>query len=301
MSLDFAGFESLQLEVGPVEIHVRTAGSGPALLLLHGYPESSLIWRNVAPSLAENFTVVATDLRGYGESSTPPDDALHETYSKRSMATDQAKVMELLGHHEFMVAGHDRGGRVAHRLALDFPTRITSVAVLDIVPTLHMFENVDREMAQSYFHWFFLNQGNGVPEQLINADPQAWIASRFSGRHLGQSAVEPSAISEYTNFFRDPAHVAASCADYRAAASIDLDHDRADRKSKRRITAPLLSMWGQGSYVGRNFDSVEIWKNYADQVTGIEAPSDHYIPEEAPSFTAEVLKQFFSSESPSEN
>lgn len=294
MSLAFAEFESLQLDVGPVQIHVRTAGSGPPLLLLHGYPESSLMWRDVAPSLAENFTVVATDLRGYGNSSTPPDDELHETYSKRSMAADQAKVMELLGHNQYMVAGHDRGGRVAHRLALDFPTRINRLAVLDIIPTLHMFENVDREMAQSYFHWFFLIQGNGVPEQLINADPQAWIASRFSGRLLGENPIDPDAITEYTNIFRDPAHVAATCADYRAAASIDLDHDRADRAAKHRITAPLLVMCGQSSYVGRNFDSVEVWKSFADQVIGIQAPSDHYIPEEAPSFTADVLSEFFS-------
>jgi haloacetate dehalogenase len=301
VSLEFAEFESLQLDVGPVQIHARTAGSGPPLLLLHGYPESSLMWRNVASRLAENFSVVATDLRGYGSSSTPPDDELHETYSKRSMATDQAKVMELLGHDQFMVAGHDRGGRVAHRLALDFPTRINRVAVLDIIPTLHMFENVNREMAQTYFHWFFLSQENGVPEKLINADPEAWIASRFSGRHLEHSAVETSAITEYTNVFRDPAHVAATCADYRAAASIDLDHDRADRTSKLRIAAPLLVMWGQSSYVGRNFDSIEIWKNYADHVTGIQAPSDHYIPEEAPSFTADVLSEFFSAESTREH
>jgi len=294
VSLAFAEFESLQLDVGPVQIHARTAGSGPPLLLLHGYPESSLMWRNVAPSLAENFTVVATDLRGYGNSSTPPDDELHETYSKRAMAADQAKVMELLGHDQFMVAGHDRGGRVAHRLALDFPTRIKRLAVLDIIPTLHMFENVDREMAQSYFHWFFLIQGNGVPEQLINADPQAWIASRFSGRLLGENPIDPETITEYTNTFRNPAHVAATCADYRAAASIDLDHDRADRSAKHRITAPLLVTWGQSSYVGRNFDSVQVWKNFADQVTGIQAPSDHYIPEEAPSFTVEVLSEFFS-------
>lgn len=296
MSLGFTDFESLQLDVGPVQIHARTAGNGPPLLLLHGYPESSLMWHKVAPRLAENFTVVATDLRGYGDSSTPPDDEHHETYSKRSMAMDQVKVMELLGHDQFMVAGHDRGGRVAHRLALDFPTRIQRAAVLDIIPTLHMFENVDREMAQTYFHWFFLSQGNGIPEKLINADPEAWIASRFSGRHLEHSAVDSSAIAEYTNIFRDPAHVAATCADYRAAASIDLDHDRADRTSKLRIAAPLLVMWGQSSYVGRNFDSVEIWRSYADHVTGIQAPSDHYIPEEAPDFTSEVLSEFFSAE-----
>jgi haloacetate dehalogenase len=252
------------------------------------------MWRDVAPSLAEKFTVVTTDLRGYGNSSTPPDDELHETYSKRAMAADQVKVMELLGHDQFMVAGHDRGGRVTHRLALDFPKRINRLAVLDIIPTLHMFENVDREMAQSYFHWFFLIQGNGVPEQLINADPQAWIASRFSGRLLGENPIDPDAITEYTNTFRNPAHVAATCADYRAAASIDLDHDRADRAAKNRITAPLLVMWGQSSYVGRNFDSVEVWERFADQVTGIQSPSDHYIPEEAPSFTAEVLSEFFS-------
>lgn len=288
-----AGFDDALLHVGEVSIRTRTAGDGPGLLLLHGYPESSIMWRHVAGELARDFSVVATDLRGYGSSSAPPDDAEHLTYSKRAMAVDQVAVMEALGHSTFAVAGHDRGGRVAHRLTLDYPTQVTRVAVLDIVPTLHMYENVDLAMAQTYFHWFFLTQPGDMPERLINANPEAWIAARFRGRHRGEAGIEEEAIAEYTAAFRDPARVAATCADYRAAATIDLMHDREDRTVGNRIEAPLLAMWGATSYVGRNFDVVRAWREFATSVTGVCLPSDHYLPEEAPELTTEALRDFF--------
>ena len=293
MTSGLAGFEDALLDVGDVSIRTRTAGNGPPLLLLHGYPESSYMWRHVAPELARDFSVVVTDLRGYGSSSAPPDDAEHQTYSKRAMAADQLAVMEALGHDTFAVAGHDRGGRVAHRLALDHPTRVTRVAVLDIVPTLHMYENVDLAMAQTYFHWFFLTQPGDMPERLINADPDAWIATRFRGRHRGEAGMDEEAIAEYTAAFRDPARVAATCADYRAAATIDLVHDREDRAAGRRIEAPLLAMWGATSYVGRNFDVVPVWREFAASVSGVSVPSDHYLPEEAPELTTRALREFF--------
>lgn len=293
MSLEYSDFDDLFIDVGEVVIRARTAGSGPPILLLHGYPESSLMWRHVAPALAADFTVVVTDLRGYGSSSAPADSDDHAIYGKRAMAEDQARVMTALGHNSFGVAGHDRGGRVAHRLALDHPARVQRICVLDIVPTLHMFENVDRAMAQSYFHWFFLTQPDGLPEALINADPDAWVTSRFRGRHSGSGELNPDVISEYADYFRDPERVAATCADYRAAASIDLIHDRTDRAAGRRVTSPLLAFWGEDSYVGRNFEVVDVWGNYADVVSGIEAPSDHFIPEELPALTASVLGDFF--------
>lgn len=293
MTLAFDDFDQRRVDVGDVTIHVRSAGDGPALLLLHGYPESSLMWRHVAPVLAERFTVVATDLRGYGLSSAPADDDVHATYSKRAMARDQIAVMDALGHDAFSVAGHDRGGRVAHRLVLDHPDRVQRIAVLDIVPTLHMFENVDRRMAETYFHWFFLSQPGGLPERLISADPGAWIASRFRGRASDGWQLEPDVMAAYTAHFEEADRVAATCADYRAAATIDLEHDHEDRALGRRIEAPLLAVWGASSFVGRSFDVVDVWSRYATDVRGVAAPGDHYVPEESPAFAASVLRDFF--------
>lgn len=292
MTLPFDEFDHLRVDVGDVVIHARVAGTGPALLLLHGYPESSYMWRHVAPALAESFTVVAADLRGYGESSAPADDQRHSVYSFRSMAADQVALMDALGHRSFLVVGHDRGGRVAHRMALDCPERVERVAVLDIVPTLHMYENVDRAMAETYFHWFFLSRSSDLPERLISADPESWIASRFRGRTSTGWQPEPSAFDQYVAAFRDPARVAATCADYRAAASIDLEHDRADRDTGRTVGCPLLAMWGEAGYVGRSFDVAEVWERYADDVVGVAVPSDHYLPEEAPLVTTRILASF---------
>ncbi len=276
---------------------VRTAvwrtGRGSPVLLLHGYPQCHLMWRHVVADLARDHEVVVTDLRGYGESSAPPDNAGHTVYSKREMAADQARVMRELGHDRFAVVGHDRGGRVAHRLALDFPAAVTSVAVVDIVPTLHMYEHVDRAMAETYFHWFLLSRPAPLPEDLIGAAPDAWIAGRFRGRHAGGLALEPEAIAAYTRYFRRASTIAASCADYRAAATTDLAHDRADRQAGRRITMPLLAVWGEQSYVGRHFDVSGIWRAAADDVAGRALPADHYVPEEAPGDLTAALREFW--------
>ena len=241
MSRPFADFDRVDVDIDGVNIHARVAGSGPPLLLLHGYPQSSYMWRHVAPLLTERFTIIASDLRGYGDSSAPQDDDAHATYSRRTMAADQVALMSSLGHERVAVAGHDRGGRVAHRMALDFPEHVERLAVLDIVPTLHMFENVDRAMAQTYFHWFFLSQADDLPERLITADPEGWIAIRFRSRTSGAWRQEQDALDEYTRVFRDPAHVAATCADYRAAASIDLEHDRHELFQVRIF----IVFWGQ--------------------------------------------------------
>ena len=286
------GFDERLVDVGDVRIRARCAGFGPPVLMLHGYPQTLVMWHRVAQVLAAGFTVVLADLRGNGGSSKPVSTDDHATYARRAMANDRVRLMERLGHQRFAVIGHDRGGRVAHRLALDHPERVAGVAVLDIVPTLHMFDNVDRAMAASYFHWFFLAQPGGLPERLIGADPDAWFASRFRGRHRGPAPFEPEALDEYRNSFRDPATIAATCADYRAAASIDLEHDRADRAAGRRITAPLLALWGQESHVGRNFAPGRVWELYADSVTATALDADHYLVEEAPAATSNELRRF---------
>ncbi|MFC3273900.1 alpha/beta hydrolase [Agromyces mediolanus] len=272
---------------GGVRIAATVRGDGPPLLLLHGYPQTRSMWRLVAPELAERFTVVASDLRGYGDSAKP----IGERYDKRAMAADQLGVMRSLGFDRFAVVGHDRGGRVGHRLALDAPEAVAALAVLDIVPTLHMFEHVDRAMATSYFHWFFLTQSGGLPEALIGADPRAWLESRFRGRARRQDVFPAEVMDEYGRCF-DADTIRASCADYRAAAGTDLEHDREDRADGRTIEAPLLALWGESSYVGRNFDVLTVWREFAAHVQGHAVEADHYLAEEAPAETAAALRAF---------
>jgi len=279
-----------------VEIEAEVRGSGPAVLLLHGYPESRRMWDEVAPALAVGRTVVAADLRGYGGSSKPApgpgrDD---ETYSKRAMAADQRQLMASLGFDRFDVIGHDRGARVGHRLALDHPQAVRSLAVLDVVPTLHMFEHVDRAMASTYFHWFFLALESELPAKLIEAAPSVWLRSRFEGRNVGGGMpISEQRLAAYERWFATPEAVAATCADYRAAATVDLDADRADRDAGRTIAAPLLALWGSDSYVGRSFDVVATWERCAaGPVEGASIHSDHYMAEERPAETAAVLARF---------
>lgn len=276
------------IDADGVPIHTAVAGDGPPILLLHGYPQTHVIWHHVAPKLAETHTVVLTDLRGYGDSGKPAPS--QDNYAKRAMARDQLLVMNELGFDTFGVAGHDRGGRVGHRLALDAPEAVTRLAVLDIVPTRHTFEHADKDFGLGYFHWFFLAAGNGIPEHLIGADPRFWITTRMNARHHGGARFDPAAIEEYVRCF-DHEAIAASCADYRAAAGIDLDHDRAD--AGRRVTAPLLALWGEHSFVGRNYDVPAVWREYACEVRGQALPCDHYLPEERPEEVAAALGEFF--------
>ncbi len=281
------GFTSVPTDVEGLTVHAVTAGEGPPVLLLHGYPQTHVMWHRVAPALAASRTVVLADLRGYGDSAKPADAG----YDKRAMADDLVGLMRALGHERFAVVGHDRGGRVAHRLALDHPQSVSALAVLDIVATLHMFEHVDLSMATSYFHWFFLTQGSGLPERLIGADPQAWLDSRFAGRHAGGRGLDAMALAEYARCF-DLDTIAASCADYRAAAGVDLEHDRADRAAGRVITAPTLALWGTASYVGRNFDVLASWAPFAPGTQGHGIHADHYLAEEAPEDVLAALRPF---------
>ena len=281
---------SMTMDCDGTEIAAEVRGSGPAVLLLHGYPETKAMWNDVAEELARDHTVVAADLRGYGDSAKPR--GAH--YAKRDMARDQVTLMRMLGHDRFAVVGHDRGGRVGHRMALDHPDTVTALAVLDIVPTLHMFENVDRAMATAYFHWFFLARGDGMPEALISADRETWLRSRFTGRRHDGDAL-PAAYGEYLRCF-DVDTVHASGADYRAAAGIDLEHDRADRESGRTLDIPVLALWGRHSYVGSNFDVLATWAPYAPRVTGAAIEADHYLAEEAPQPTASALRAFLTTE-----
>ncbi|MFE3200277.1 alpha/beta fold hydrolase [Embleya sp. NPDC059237] len=275
-----------------VWINALVGGDGPPILLLHGYPQTSAMWHRVAPELiAAGHTVVLADLRGYGDSDKPADTPSHTPYSKRVMAADQVELMQSLGFARFAVAGHDRGARVAHRMALDAPERVRCVAVLDVVPTLHMFDNVDRAMASTYFHWFFLALESDLPERLILADTDAWLRSRFAGRHAGGAPFDEAAMAEYARCF-DPDTVRASCADYRAAAGVDLVHDRRDRERGRVIEAPLLALWGTKSYVGRSFDVPGVWRSYARHVDAAPIEADHYLCEEAPIEVARALASF---------
>jgi haloacetate dehalogenase len=281
---------SVTVDCDGIAIAADIAGSGPPVLLLHGYPETKAMWRAVGARLTTEYTVVAADLRGYGASAKPDGDR----YSKREMAGDQLTLMRTLGFDRFAVVGHDRGGRVGHRLALDHPESVSALGVLDIVPTLHMFDNVDRAMATSYFHWFFLALADGTPERLISAAPQDWLRSRFRNRAIRSDAIDPEAYAEYERAF-DTATIAASCADYRAAATIDLDHDRIDRSADHVLRMPVLALWGAVSYVGRNFDVLDVWSRYAPGVIGAPITADHYLAEEAPEETAAALTDFLRS------
>ena len=272
-----------------VRIATTVLGDGPPLLLLHGYPQMRGMWHRVAPILADSFTVVAADLRGYGDSDAPVGDR----YSKREMAADQLAVMSGLGFGEFFVAGHDRGARVGHRMALDAPDRVRALAVIDIVPTLHMFDHVDRAMATSYFHWFFLALGGDLPADLIRAAPERWLRSRFEGRWSVRDPLTPESFARYLECFEREGVVDATCADYRAAATVDLEHDRVDASAGRRLGMPLLALWGSQGYVGRSFDVLEVWREYATHVAGGAIESDHYVPEEAPAEASAALLAFF--------
>jgi haloacetate dehalogenase len=286
-------FAYQRMDVEGLTVNYAISGSGPPLLLLHGYPQNHLMWRRVAPALARDHTVVLADLRGYGDSGKPAPDAAGLVYAKRSMARDQVGLMRQLGFPQFQLAGHDRGARVAHRLTLDHPGAVTRLAILDIVPTRHVLHNVTLAMATTYYHWFFLATGNGIPEQLIGADPGYWVRSLISPL-LGEGAsIDPEAMEDYIRCFRDPRTVAASCADYRSAVSIDLAHDDETFAAGQRIDCPLLALWGAQGFVGRGYQPLAVWQQYATDVRGQELPTGHFLPEEAPELVIEALRDFF--------
>lgn len=289
----FDGFELRMIETREATIRVRVGGSGRPLLLLHGNPQTHVMWHRIAPRLAENFTVVASDLRGYGESSKPESDASHAPYSKRAMARDQIEVMRLLGFERFFVAGHDRGGRCAYRMALDHPGRVLKLAVLDIVPTSEAFWRTDMAFAMGYYHWFFLAQPYDLPERLIGADPEYfWRRHTASGTGT-DDAFAPEAVEDYLRCFRDPRTIHAMCEDYRAGASIDISHDAEDRKQGRKISCPLLTLWGARGTLERWYDVLALWRDWASDVRGGALDCGHYLPEERPEETLAELSAFF--------
>ena len=287
----FDNFKAERIRANGVDIQVNWAGNGPPLLLLHGYPESHLMWHRVAPELTKDFTVVVPDLRGYGDSGKPPSAPDHLPYSKRVTAQDQAEVMTVLGFQEFFVAGHDRGGRVAHRLTLDHAARVKKLAVLDIAPTLKVFETVNQRVATSYFHWFFLIQPYDFPERMIGRDPRDYLLSRMTSWGSKQDAFPQEVLDEYLRCFSDPACIHATCEDYRAAASIDLEHDRADLHKK--VSCPLLVLWGGRGLVGAAYDPIAVWQERATDVRGHAIDCGHFIPEEQPQETIAALRKFF--------
>jgi haloacetate dehalogenase len=278
------------------DIHYRSGGNGPPMLLLHGHPQTSAMWHRVAPTLAQHFTLVLADLRGYGDSQRVAPDATHAAYSKRVMAQDMLALMQALGHARFAVCAHDRGARVAHRLALDHPPAVQRLMLLDIAPTLDMYERANDAFARAYWHWFFLIQPAPLPERLIEADPQAYLTDVIGRRHAGLSAFAPEALAEYRRCIRIPGSAASICEDYRASAAIDLEHDRADRAAGRGLTMPLRVLWGAQGVVGRCFDPLALWRDCAAQASGAALPCGHYIAEEAPEPLLAEMLAFFSPE-----
>jgi haloacetate dehalogenase len=290
----FPGLTRRRVKTAGAEINLVTGGSGPPLLLLHGYPQTQAMWRKVAPHLAHDFTLVIPDLRGYGDSSKPPAGEDCENYSKRALALDQIETMAALGFERFAVVGHDRGARVAHRLARDHGEQISRLALLDIVPTLYRFETINQKAATQSWHWFFLIQPGGLPERLLGAEPEFFLRHQFAGLLREPAKLEPDAFAEYLRCFCNPETIRATCADYRAAASIDLDHDRADRG--RKLTMPLLLLWGKRSSQGSGYDMLGVWREHAEQARGQAIDSGHFIPEEAPDQAYRALHEFFSGE-----
>ena len=287
----FEGFDQRKVETEGAAINLVVGGSGPPLLLLHGYPQSHVMWHKVAPRLATEFTVVAADLRGYGDSDKPPGDAEHFNYSKRAMAADQVQAMSALGYESFFLAGHDRGARVSHRLTKDHPERVLKLATLDIIPTRSMFQIVNKDMAINTYHWFFLSQPHDFPERVIGAGADYFIRHSFQRGPNWREVFTDEALEEYIRCSTDPATIHAICEDYRAGATIDLVHDEADFANK--ISCPHLALWSDRGYVGRTQDVLAVWGAYSTNVRGHSMPSGHYIAEELPEETYTALRSFF--------
>jgi haloacetate dehalogenase len=286
----FPGFRQSRINTGAAEINTLVGGQGPPLLLLHGHPQTLACWHKVAPALARNCTVVLTDLRGYGDSSKPDGGPDHIAYSKREMAADQIAVMQSLGFDRFAVAGHDRGGRVVHRMLLDHQDRVTKAALLDIAPTATMYGNVTKDFATRYMWWFLLIQPAPLPETLIGNNLDYYLDHHINAQNKTPGAIDPVAIAEYRRCYT-PETLHAVCEDYRAAAGIDLDHDAAD--GNKRIELPLLVLWGAKGVVGNSYDVLGVWREKANDVRGEALECGHYLPEEAPNEVITRLRHFF--------
>lgn len=286
----FEGFKTHRIDHDGVPIHAVVGGEGPPLLLLHGHPQTHVIWHKVAGELARHFTVVATDLRGYGDSGKPAGLPDHSNYSKRVMAADQLAVMRQLGFERFRVLAHDRGARVAHRLAVDHPQAVEKLVTLDIAPTLAMYSQTTEAFARAYYHWFFLIRPAPFPETLIEADPALYLRQTMGGRSAGMTPFTDAALAEYLRCLKLPGAAHGLCEDYRASAGIDLEHDRADIEAGRKVECDMLALWGANGAVEQCFSPLEEWRKVARRVTGHAMPCGHYIAEEVPEpLLAEVL------------
>ena len=294
----FEGFRHVDIACAGARIHARLGGAGPPLLLLHGHPQSHVMWHRVADTLAQHFSVVAADLRGYGDSERIAASAGHVHYSKRAMALDMVQLMAALGHARFAVCAHDRGARVTHRLLLDHPQAVTRAMLLDIAPTLAMYERTSDDFARAYWHWFFLIQPAPLPERLIDADPKAYLRDLMGRRHGGLSVFAPEALAEYERCISLPGSATAMCEDYRAAAGIDLEHDRADRAAERKVQTPLRVLWGAQGVVARCFEPLALWQQVAPNVSGRAIDGGHYIAEEAPVALLAEIDTFFKESTP---
>ena len=290
MSL-FPGFRTKKVRTSGATINLVVGGDGPPVLMLHGYPQTHAMWHRVAPLLARDYTVVCADLRGYGDSSKPKGVPGHGNYSKRAMARDMAEVMAGLGFPGFHAVGHDRGGRVAHRLARDYPRRVRSLTVLDISPTLKMYDSTSMQFAKAYYHWFFLIQRAPLPETMISSMGINYILGRIGRGKSGLKHFDKRAVAEYVRAFRDPRTIHATCEDYRAAATIDLVHDRKDLRKKLKM--PLLALWGKHGVIAALFDCLADWREVATDVRGKALPCGHFIPEESPGELLLELRRFF--------
>ena len=288
----FAGFERKRVDTGEVTLNLVVGGTGPPLLMLHGYPQTLVCWHKIAPMLAEHFTVVCADLRGYGDSDKPAGDPAHETYAKRAMARDQAALMSKLGFERFLLVGHDRGARVAHRLSLDHSDRVERMALLDIIPTAETWPLFDKATALATFHWLFLAQPYDLPERMIGGDPDFYLRWLLRSWAVDESFCDGAAFDEYARCFRDPAMIHATCEDYRAGATIDLRHDSEGGDAK--VRCPLLVLWGgRGEKSERRIDYLEVWRRRALDVQGRAIACGHFLAEEAPEETYQALRGFF--------
>ena len=294
----FEGFEASTRDVGEVQIRARTGGrrNGPPLLLLHGFPQTHAIWHRVARQLSDRHFLVMPDLRGYGDSSKPAGLADHSNYSKRALAGDMVALMRSLGHERFGVVGHDRGGRVAHRLALDHPQAVERLCVIDIVPTLDVYERADMALASRYYHWFFFIQPAPLPERLIGGEARFYLHHTLGGwGSKGIGFIEPQALAEYERCFCQPETIHGACEDYRASFGIDLEHDRASRQRGERIACDLLALWGERGVIEKLYQPIALWQaQCAGRVEGAGMPAGHFIPEELPDQTATAIERFFS-------